>query len=152
MSDSEQQVSRLADLLAKQLEASAKREEVLTTMMERLLNTGQTSMAVQGNVTQGDTPSPQSQPALRGPVSVPIPHELPSSISLREFNAWKRKLQNHATSQRWSLLPKAEQRSALLAFVSDDWSKIIRYQLSIPSDADLDALLDTMYQRRRIVF
>ena len=56
MSDSEQQVSRLADLLAKQLEASAKREDVLTTMMEKLLNTGQASMAVQGNVTQGDTP------------------------------------------------------------------------------------------------
>ena len=138
-SDSEEQVARLAELLAKQLEDSAKREERLTALMERMC----TPAEAPGNV-------PTPSPIVRGPIAkVPIPHELPSSISLREFDAWRHKLQNHATSQRWSLLPVSEQRSALLAFLSDDWSRIIRYQLAVSSEADLTAMLDAMQKYLR---
>ena len=144
MGDAEKQVSRLADLLAKQLEASAKREEMMTSMLERMWKTEETAGA-----TQGKENSSQPQPAVRGPINIPVPHELPSSVSLREFNAWKRKLKNYATSQRWSQLPVCEQRSALLAFVCDDWSRIVRYQLCAPDDADFDKLLDAMQTHLR---
>ena len=148
MSDAEQQVSRLADLLARQLEASARREEMLTSMMERMWKTEETAVAVQGKENSSQ-PAVRQQPAVRGPINIPVPHELPSSVSLREFNAWKSKLKNYATSQRWSQLPLCEQRSAVLAFVSDDWSRIVRYQLSAPDDADFNKLLDAMQTHLR---
>ena len=72
MSDSSEDVSRLAQLLEQQLAASAKREEMLTAMVERMWtlrdqpSSGQPQPAIQGTDIY--------TPASRGPPSVPIPH------------------------------------------------------------------------------
>ncbi|XP_064116668.1 uncharacterized protein LOC135222514 [Macrobrachium nipponense] len=74
--------------------------------------------------------------------AVPAPHL--SSVSLKEFGSWRHKYEGHAVLTRMSSLSIAEQRSALISVLDDDWTRTLRYGLSLDDGADLKTILDAM--------
>ena len=147
---SQEGVEKLTALLVKQAEMAAaaqeqasQREQRLAGMVERLLQ-DRPSESPREVATTGNVPSHVS-------VSKPLvnaPH-LNSSVSLREFDAWRQKFEGYALLARVSSLPPAEQRAALLAVVSDDWTRIIRYNLSVSSEASLSDVIKAMEEYLR---
>ncbi|XP_068239977.1 uncharacterized protein [Palaemon carinicauda] len=128
----EKQIEQLAALVAKQAEmahhaqeAATKREEHLTAILEGFADT---------------SGHHRNQSQAR---AVPAPH-LSSSVSLKEFGSWRHKYEGHAVLTRMSSLSLAEQRSALISVLDDDWTRTLRYGLSLGDGADLKTILDAM--------
>ncbi|KAK4320469.1 hypothetical protein Pmani_008674 [Petrolisthes manimaculis] len=76
------------------------------------------------------------------------PH-LTSSASLRELDAWRHKIEGYVTLTKINMLTRTEQRAALTAVLDDEWTRTLRYGISVPEDADLGSILDAMREYLR---
>ncbi|XP_068206283.1 uncharacterized protein [Palaemon carinicauda] len=146
----EGQLEQLTELLAKQADMAQKREERLSMMLE-------TMMSVQnGNVNEnrqrsGGAEISQNDAQCRYKIphsATPAPH-LSSSVSLKEFDAWRHKFEGYAMLTGIKSLTPAEQRSVLASVLDEDWTRTLRYGLSFPADADLETILNAMESHLR---
>ncbi|XP_068226846.1 uncharacterized protein [Palaemon carinicauda] len=80
--------------------------------------------------------------------ATPAPH-LSSSISLKEFDAWRHKFDGYAMLTGIKSLTPAKQRSVLASVLDEDWTRTLRYGLSFPADADLETILNAMERHLR---
>ncbi|XP_068228046.1 uncharacterized protein [Palaemon carinicauda] len=146
----EGQLEQLTERLAKQADMAQKREERLSMMLE-------TMMRVQnGNVNEnrqrsGGAEISQNDAQCRYKIphsATPAPH-LSSSVSLKEFDAWRHKFEGYAMLTGIKSLTPAEQRSVLASVLDEDWTRTLRYGLSFPADADLETILNAMESHLR---
>ncbi|XP_045137194.1 uncharacterized protein LOC123519755 [Portunus trituberculatus] len=148
-------VEQLAALLVRQADAaeraqkeSQRREECMSKLLEGLVSQqthadGTTAHSAGDNSTSNETLDNSSTPA-RFPVTAATAPRLASSASLREFDSWRHKFRGYVTLTKMSSLPHAEQRAALSSLLDDEWTRILRYVISVEEDADLDEVLDAM--------
>lgn len=151
----EKQLEQLAALLVRQAEAaqraqeeSQRREERMNKLVEGLVSRQThedrtTTHSAGDSSSSNDTLDSSSTPA-RFPVTATTAPRLTSSASLREFDAWRHKFMGYVTLTKMSSLPLAEQRAAFLALLDDEWTRILRYGISVREDAKLDVVLDAM--------
>ena len=152
-------VTLLTRLLAQQMELAQEaqrqgqlREERMAAMMERMLT---------GPLAPAGEPAAAGAPAVLRPVSedvhstprlpasaTPAP-QLSSSASLKDFEAWRQKFAGFTLLTGVNRLPHAEQKAALLALLDDDWTRVVRYGLPIPEDADIDTVISAMQAHLR---
>ncbi|KAK4303593.1 hypothetical protein Pmani_024418 [Petrolisthes manimaculis] len=147
----ERQLEALTDLLMRQAEAAQRaqeegqrREERLNQLLERMV-VQQTSQST--SRTGSDDASSSSNTSTHGvryPTSAATTPYLTSSASLREFDAWQHKFEGYVTLTKINMLTRTEQRAALTAVLDDEWTRTLRYGISVPEDADLGSILDTM--------
>ena len=70
---------------------------------------------------------------------------LPSSCSLRDFDAWTYRFSEYRVSERLSELPVAEQRAVFLSSLDDEWLRIVRFGLPIATaETDLDTIITAL--------
>ena len=132
----ERQLEQLAAIMKTQAEMAQQREDRLTALLEGLTGDGRNSSAAAANA--------EGQSRAKVPHSVaPAPH-LSSSVSLKEFDAWRHKFEGYATLTGIRLLTPAEQRSALTSLLDEDWTRTLRYGLQVEEGADLKQILDAM--------
>ncbi|KAK4292901.1 hypothetical protein Pmani_034362 [Petrolisthes manimaculis] len=147
----ERQLEALTDLLMRQAEAAQRaqeegqrREERLNQLLERMV-VQQTSQST--SRTGSDDASSSSNTSTHGvryPTSAATTPYLTSSASLREFDACQHKFEGYVTFTKINMLTRTEQRAALTAVLDDEWTRTLRYGISVPEDADLGSILDTM--------
>ncbi|KAK3880187.1 hypothetical protein Pcinc_015318 [Petrolisthes cinctipes] len=82
--------------------------------------------------------------SARFPASAATTPHLTSSASLREFDVWRYKFEGYVTLTKINMLTRTEQRAALTAVLDDEWTRTLRYGISVPEDADLGSILDAM--------
>ena len=148
----EKQLEQLTALMVKQAEMTQlaqeearRREERLSSMLEGLVGSGAGAVGNSGGsasrLQNGDTEPRVHRRFPQG--TTPAPH-LSSSVSLREFDAWRHKLEGYAMLTGITTLTHAEQRSALMSLLDDDWTRALRYGLNVSDTADLKTILDAM--------
>ncbi|KAK4311797.1 hypothetical protein Pmani_011926 [Petrolisthes manimaculis] len=152
----ERQLEALTDLLMRQAEAAQRaqeegqrREERLNQLLERMV-VQQTSQST--SRTGSDDASSSSNTSTHGvryPASAATTPHLTSSASLREFDAWRHKFEGYVTLTKINMLTRTEQRAALTAVLDDEWTRTLRYGISVPEDADLGSILDAMEEYLR---
>ena len=119
-------VARQAEMAQSAHEEAKKREERLTSMLEGLV----TARIAEGNSNSNVEEVYSAHEAERGirdprsqhripPGATPAPY-LSSSVSLKEFDAWRHKLEGYVMLTGISSLTPAEQRSALISLVDDE--------------------------------
>ena len=139
MSDIEQ----LTQLILRQAELSAQRDERLSQIMEQLV----TARLPPAGTAATDAPPAAVTPSPATPrlpaSATPAPH-LTSSASLREFAVWREKLDGYMLLTGASALPVASQRAALLSLLDEDWHRVLRYGLSVADDTPLADVVDAM--------
>ncbi|MPC54531.1 hypothetical protein E2C01_048452 [Portunus trituberculatus] len=126
-----------------------KQLEALTALLVRQSEEAQKVTQAPSLTTTGDEEGESaarrtSTQSVRFPTSATtIPH-LTASASLREFDTWRHKFEGYVTLARIDCLSLAEQRAALAAVLDDEWTRTLRYGTSLPRDAELKTILDTM--------
>ena len=154
----DRQLEQLTALLTKQAEMATsaqeeakkredeaqRREERLASMLEDLVSARRTertdSGAGGGSVTRTSDPPPRH----KIPSSAALAPHLSSSASLKEFDDWRHKVEGYVMLTGISSLTPAEQRSALISLLDDDWTRTLRYGLNLSDSADLKCTLDAM--------
>ncbi len=140
----EEQLTLLTALMKQQMVQAQQREERLTAVLEGLAGIGQAESGGAAAST-GGTPS-----SLVTPRHVKLPHNatpaphLTSSASLREFDAWRHKFEGYVKLTGINAIPPSEQKSALVSLLDDDWTRTLRYGLTVADGADLETILDAM--------
>ncbi|KAK3874434.1 hypothetical protein Pcinc_020639 [Petrolisthes cinctipes] len=147
----EKQMEALTALLVRQAEAAQRaqeegqrREERLNQLLEHMV--AQPSSQSTSRTGSDDTSSSSntSTHSARFPASAATTPHLTSSASLREFDAWRYKFEGYVTLTKINMLTRTEQRAALTAVLDDEWTRTLRYGISVPEDADLGSILDAM--------
>ncbi|KAK3875322.1 hypothetical protein Pcinc_019804 [Petrolisthes cinctipes] len=147
----EKQMEALTALLVRQAEAAQRaqeegqrREERLNQLLEHMV--AQPSSQSTSRTGSDDTSSSSntSTHSARFPASAATTPHLTSSASLREFDAWRYKFEGYVTLTKVNMLTRTEQRAALTAVLDDEWTRTLRYGISVPEDADLGSILDAM--------
>lgn len=128
----EKQLEALTVLLLWQAEAAHKaqeegqrREERLNQLLERLV------LPSSGRTEGGASSSDSTNSSARFPASATTTPPLTSSALLREFDAWRHKFEGYVKLTKINLLSRAEQRAALMAVLDDEWTRILRYGITI---------------------
>ena len=127
-------------------------QQQMTELMTRLMLPGtaaaQPASLVAQRAANAATAGPSSgPPRRRSTVSVP---RLPSSASLRDFDAWRYRFQEFRVSERLSELPPAEQRATLLTSLDDEWLRVVRFGLPIATtEEDIDVIITAMLAHLR---
>ena len=151
----EKQLEALTALLVRQSEEARKaqeqsqaREERLARMLENVVTQAPSHTTTDDD--EGETAARrQSTQSVRFPTSATtIPH-LTASASLRESDTWRHKFEGYVTLARVDCLSLAEQRAALAAVLDDEWTRTLRYGISLPRDAELKTILDAMCEYLR---
>lgn len=132
-------LDKLTSLLLQQAEQSARREERMVAMMERLTNTGGEGGANTGGGQLDATHPPVKLPAT----AMPAPH-LTSSASLRDFATWKSKFEGFMLLTHGNDLPMEEQRAMLMGLLDEDWTRVIRYSLTVAEDIPIPDVIKAM--------
>ncbi|KAK3851886.1 hypothetical protein Pcinc_041496 [Petrolisthes cinctipes] len=147
----EKQMEALTALLVRQAEEAQRaqeegqrREERLNQLLEHMV--AQPSSQSTSRTGSDDTSSSSSTSthSARFPASAATTPHLTSSASLREFDAWRYKFEGYVTLTKINMLTRTEQRAALTAVLDDEWTRTLRYGISVPEDADLGSILDAM--------
>ncbi|KAK3882649.1 hypothetical protein Pcinc_012985 [Petrolisthes cinctipes] len=147
----EKQMEALTALLVRQAEAAQRaqeegrrREERLNQLLEHMV--AQPSSQSTSRTGSDDTSSSSntSTHSARFPASAATTPHLTSSASLREFDAWRYKFEGYVTLTKINMLTRTEQRAALTAVLDNEWTRTLRYGISVPEDADLGSILDAM--------
>ncbi|KAK3855471.1 hypothetical protein Pcinc_038132 [Petrolisthes cinctipes] len=147
----EKQMEALTALLVRQAEAAQRaqeegqrREERLNQLLEHMV--AQPSSQSTSRTGSDDTSrsSNTSTHSARFPASAATTPHLTSSASLREFDAWRYKFEGYVTLTKINMLTRTEQRAALTAVLDNEWTRTLRYGISVPEDADLGSILDAM--------
>ncbi|KAK3892407.1 hypothetical protein Pcinc_003741 [Petrolisthes cinctipes] len=147
----EKQMEALTALLVRQAESAQRaqeegqrREERLNQLLEHMV--AQPSSQSTSRTGSDDTSSSSntSTHSARFPASAATTPHLTSSASLREFDAWRYKFEGYVTLTKINMLTRTEQRAALTAVLDDEWTRTLRYGISVPEDADLGSILDAM--------
>ncbi|KAK3896105.1 hypothetical protein Pcinc_000203 [Petrolisthes cinctipes] len=125
-------------------EEGQRREERLNQLLEHMV--AQPSSQSTSRTGSDDTSSSSntSTHSARFPASAATTPHLTSSASLREFDAWRYKFEGYVTLTKINMLTRTEQRAALTAVLDDEWTRTLRYGISVPEDADLGSILDAM--------
>ena len=147
----EKQLEQLTALMVKQAEMTQsaqeearRREERLSSMLEEFVRSHVDGVGNSGESDSRLHERDAERPHRRFPQgTTPAPH-LSSSVSLREFDAWRHKLEGYAMLTGITTLTPAEQRSALMSLLDDDWTRALRYGLNVSDTADLKTILDAM--------
>ena len=146
----------LTRLLAQQMELAQEsqrqgqlREERLAEMMERMW-AGPPAVAGAAAAAPADArPVSGSHRTPRLPASATPAPQLSSSASLKEFESWRQKFAGYTLLTGVSKLAPAEQKAALFALLDDDWTRVVRYGLPVPEDADIDTIIAAMQAHLR---
>ena len=150
----------LTKLLAQQLELaqeaqrqSQQREERMVAVMERIwagpaAGAGAAAAAATAAATPADTSAAVSLPPRLPASATPAP-QLSSSASLKEFGSWRQKFHGYSLLTGVNRLAQPEQKAALLALLDDDWTRVVRYGLPIPEDADMNTIIMAMQTHLR---
>ena len=134
-------LTRQAQMAESAQEEAKKREERLASMMEDLV-----SAQVNNSSANGDpgARTSDSQPRHKIPPGAAAAPHLSSSASLKEFDAWRHKLEGYVMLTGITSLTPTEQRSALISLLDDDWTRTLRYGLNVSDTADLKVTVDAM--------
>ncbi|KAF0296700.1 Nucleoprotein TPR [Amphibalanus amphitrite] len=95
---------------------------------------------------QDYVPLKEVEKARGGPTPAP---QLSSSASLKEFESWRQKFHGYSLLTGVNRLAQPEQKAALLALLDDDWTRVVRYGLPIPEDADMNTIITAMQTHLR---
>ena len=157
MADGEEHIERLTALLVRQSEMAAQaqqeaalRDERLAAMFERVMTRERPASSPPAAGTNAVVPSTDSAvPARRLPAGALNAPRLTSAASLREFGVWKKKMEDFQLLARLDSLPVKEQRAVLTSLLDDDWSRIVRYNLHVATDAGIEDMLKAMEKHLR---
>ncbi|KAK4329507.1 hypothetical protein Pmani_000138 [Petrolisthes manimaculis] len=152
----ERQLEALTDLLMRQAEAAHRAqeegqrgEERLNQLLERMVEQQTSQSTSRTGSDDASSSSNTSTHGVRYPASAATTPHLTSSASLREFDAWRHKFEGYVTLTKINMLTLTEQRAALTAVLDDEWTRTLRYGISVPEDADLGSILDAMEEYLR---
>ena len=98
--------------------------------------------------TPADTNAAVNLPPRLPASATPAP-QLSSSASLKEFESWRQKFHGYSLLTGVNRLAQPEQKAALLALLDDDWTRVVRYGLPIPEDADMNTIITAMQTHLR---
>ena len=125
-------------------------QQQMTELMTRLMSPVAPAVQPGSSVSQhtaAETGSSGGPPRRRS--SAPVPR-LPSSASLRDFDAWSYRFREFRVSERLSELPAAEQRAVLLSSLDDEWLRFVRFGLPLTTaEADVDSIIAAMLAHLR---
>ena len=94
-----------------------------------------------GDRDRGGDSGGGTRPRSRLPAAATPAPRLTSSASLKEFESWHSKFDIYRLLVGLDELPRAEQRAALLALLDDDWARVVRFGLPLPTDATIEEML-----------
>ncbi|KAF0297158.1 hypothetical protein FJT64_005412 [Amphibalanus amphitrite] len=143
----------LTRLLGQQLELAARRDEQLTMLLQHLHPQPSTGAGAHPTGTGASTRTEDATAAATAgarqrislpATGMPVPR-LHSSVSLMEFETWKRKFDGYCLLTHIRELSIPEQKAALIAVVDDDWARTIDFGLQMPAESDLDTIIGAMH-------